>query len=112
QWVGPDVLDEYRQTFRPNASQGRPRCNIAVAGACAETSLGARRIMARYRNEFMLPTVYGSPDECAEQLHELAHHYQVDEIMFMDAASVLADRMQTIELLATAVGHQPAAAAA
>ena len=61
QWVGPDVLDEYRQAFRPSHSLAQPRCNIAVAGACAETSLGARRIMARYHNEFMLPTVYGSP---------------------------------------------------
>ena len=111
-WMGPRVLDEYRDTFRPGPRLAAPRANIAVAGACAETHAEARRILARYHNEFMLPTVLGSPSECAEQLFELAQRYRVEEIMFMDAASGLSERMRTIELLASGVGLQPAAAAA
>ena len=92
--------------------QSEPRANVAVAGACAETHLEARQILARYHNEFMLPTVVGSPAECAEQIHELAHDYRVDEVMFMDAASTLSERSRTCALLAEAIGltAQPVAA--
>jgi alkanesulfonate monooxygenase SsuD/methylene tetrahydromethanopterin reductase-like flavin-dependent oxidoreductase (luciferase family) len=52
----------------------------------------------------MLPTVVGSPSECAEQMHDLTHRYRVDEVMFMDASSSLAERSRTCELLAGAIG--------
>jgi alkanesulfonate monooxygenase SsuD/methylene tetrahydromethanopterin reductase-like flavin-dependent oxidoreductase (luciferase family) len=112
QWMGPNVLEEYRAEFRPSAIQAQPRANIAVAGACAETHVEARRILARYHNEFMLPIVVGSPSECAEQIHDLAHRYRVDEVMFMDAASTLSERSRTCALLAEAIGltAQPVAA--
>jgi luciferase family oxidoreductase group 1 len=106
QWVGPSVLDEYRAEFTPRGTLLEPRCNIAVAGACGETSSDARRILSRYHNEFMLPTVAGSPDECADQLQELAHQFRVDEVIFMDAASGLAERKRTCELLADALELQ------
>jgi alkanesulfonate monooxygenase SsuD/methylene tetrahydromethanopterin reductase-like flavin-dependent oxidoreductase (luciferase family) len=75
-----------------------------VAGAVGETRADALRILARYHNSFMLPTVIGTPDECAEQLHDMAVHYGVDEVIFMDAASGLAERSRTCEMLAAAVG--------
>src|SRR5579884_2482692 len=104
QWVGPQVLERYRADFRPSRGLDQPRANIAVAGACAETRAEALRILARYRNAFMLPTVVGSPEECAEQLFELACWYRTDEIIFMDAASGRVERARTCELLAAAVG--------
>jgi luciferase family oxidoreductase group 1 len=112
-WASPDVLERYRAEFRPSAELTAPRTNIAVAGACAETSDEASRIMARYGNGFMLPTVVGSPAECAEQLYELAATYRTDEIVFMDVSAGRAERMRTCELLAAAVGlvAEPAVAA-
>jgi len=104
QWVGPDVLSEYRAEFTARDGLQEPRCNIAVAGACAETSFEAHRVLARYSNEFMLPTVVGSPDECAEQLRELANQFGVDEVVFMDAASALDERKRTCDLLSEALG--------
>jgi alkanesulfonate monooxygenase SsuD/methylene tetrahydromethanopterin reductase-like flavin-dependent oxidoreductase (luciferase family) len=77
---------------------------VAVAGACGETRRDAARIMSHYHNDFMLPTVVGTPDECAEQLHDIAAHYAVDEVIFMDAATSLAERTRTCEMLAAAVG--------
>ena len=112
QWVGPAVLDEYRADFTALSGLAEPRANIAVAGACGETHAEARRILARYHNDFMLPTVVGSADECAAQLHELAYRYRVDEVMFMDAASGLAQRRQTCALLSEALHLQPTASAA
>jgi luciferase family oxidoreductase group 1 len=111
QWVGPDVLEEYRAEFQPSPIQAQPRACIAVAGACGETYAEARQIMARYHNEFMLPTVVGSPSDCADQLNDLADHYRVDEVVFMDAAATLAERTRTCEMLSSAVGlAQPLAA--
>jgi luciferase family oxidoreductase group 1 len=103
-WMDRGVLQRYRDEFRPSDFLAEPCANIAVAGACGETRADALRILARYHNSFMLPTVIGTPEECAEQLHEIAAHYAVDEVIFMDAATRLAERSRTCEMLATAVG--------
>lgn len=103
-WLGPEVLDRYRAEFRPCQRLAAPCANVAVAGACAETRAEALRSLARHHNAFMLPTVVGTPAECAEQLQVIAAHYAVDEVVFMDVAIGRAERSRTCELLAAAVG--------
>jgi luciferase family oxidoreductase group 1 len=101
--VPPVVLQRYCAEFRPGHRLDGPRASIAVAGACAENHAEARRIVAAHRNPFVVPSVCGSPSECAEQLHVLADRYGVSEVVFVDVALAPAARRAACSLLAEAL---------
>jgi alkanesulfonate monooxygenase SsuD/methylene tetrahydromethanopterin reductase-like flavin-dependent oxidoreductase (luciferase family) len=93
-------VEAYRNAFQPSAHRPEPLVAIAVAGLCAETEREARRLVQTHRNEFIVPTVIGSPRQCHEQLETIADRYKTRELVFMDVSSDLEPRLNSFRLLA------------
>lgn len=99
----PSILSEYRSKFQSSQLLPAPKCNIAVAGICAETEVEARQQKLLFDRSFNGTTkinVVGTPKQCKEQLLEIQHQYQVDEIIYLSAAPSFAQRQLSYEMLA------------
>ena len=96
----PAVVERYRAEFRPTAAASRPRWNLAVAGICAETLDDAVDVLRQHTNPHIIPTVFGTPEQCWARLEFLAEQYRTDEIVFAALGSTHADRLRTFRLLA------------
>ena len=94
------AVELYRQQFQPKSSASEPEVVLAVAGVCAETKSDARALVAQHRNEFVVPTIVGTPQQCRDQLELLADRYEVREFVFLDIAPDAASRVRSFELLA------------
>ncbi len=94
------AVEIYRQQFQPKSSASEPEVVLAVAGVCAETKSDARALVAQHRNEFVVPTIVGTPQQCRDQLELLADRYEVREFVFLDIAPDAASRVRSFELLA------------
>ena len=93
-------MEEYRAAFQPADGLTRPRWSLAVAGICAETFDDAVRILRQYDNPFIVPNVFGTPEQCYDRLAFLANQYQTDEIVFAALGSTHEDRVTAYRLLA------------
>lgn len=99
------IIENYRAGFRPSQDLGAPRCNVAVAGICAETEERARRLLEGHRNVLsLIPTVVGNPEQCRNELEKLRLECGIDEIIFLDLCTRFEDRLRSYELLATETG--------
>ena len=94
------AVEIYRQQFQPKSRIAAPEVVLAVAGVCAETKADARALVAQHRNEFVVPTIVGTPQQCRDQLELLADRYEVREFVFLDIAPDAASRLRSFELLA------------
>jgi alkanesulfonate monooxygenase SsuD/methylene tetrahydromethanopterin reductase-like flavin-dependent oxidoreductase (luciferase family) len=94
----PDVFEEYRRAFRVGPLGARPRAILSVAGVCAETDAEAEAICSR-DCEGVTPNIVGSPERCRVELLRLHDRYQADEIVFLEIARPLSDRLRSCELL-------------
>lgn len=102
------ILENYRAGFKPSAELAEPRCNLAVAGICAETDGQARQLLEHHRGTIsMLPTVVGNPRQCKDELERLREQCAVDEIIFLDLCARFEDRLHSYELLAAEIGLKP-----
>ncbi|MBX9791468.1 MAG: LLM class flavin-dependent oxidoreductase [Pirellulales bacterium] len=98
------AVEIYRQQFQSKTAAAAPQVVLAVAGVCAETKAGARTFVAAHRNEFIVPTIVGTPEQCRDQLELLADRYDVREFVFLDVAPDAKSRLRSYELLAEACG--------
>ncbi|MGD9648366.1 MAG: hypothetical protein AB7U73_21830, partial [Pirellulales bacterium] len=94
------AVEIYRQQFRPTAAAAAPQVVLAVAGLCAETKADARALVAEHRNQYVVPSIVGTPEQCRDQLDLLADRYGVREFAFLDVAPDAASRLRSYELLA------------
>lgn len=80
-----EVLDRYRQSFRPGPRTNSPRTAIVLSGICGESQKHARRLFEPIRATFSTPTLLDGPEVCAEQV--LAHRATstADEVIILDA---------------------------
>jgi luciferase family oxidoreductase group 1 len=102
----PTILQKYRETFEPRFEKiPTPRCNIAVAGICADTEAQAYQLLEQHSNyQFIIPSIVGNPSQCKEQLEALQERYGVSEIIFLDLCQECEDRLRSYELLAAELG--------
>lgn len=101
--TGPAAARAYRAAFRPSPELGQPRFSVCVAGVCADTEAAARRLLPSDLGPFR-PTLYGSPEQCHDQLEALAQRYAMDEVVFADVSFELEAKLRSFELLAKACG--------
>jgi luciferase family oxidoreductase group 1 len=90
----------YRDAFRVEGSLSEPLVAIAVAGVCAETDDEAEQMRREHRNDFLVPTIVGSPETCRERIEAIAQRYGTPEIVFLDLSPNAAAQQRSIRLLA------------
>ena len=101
----PSILKEYRETFQTQSKKvPTPRCNIAVAGICADTEARAHQLQEQHTNDFIMLNVVGTANQCKEKLLALQERYAVNEIIFLDICQEFDDRLRSYELLASELG--------
>lgn len=99
---GPEIVQIYRDSFRPSAFRSRPELVVATLGAVADTEQDAKRSLAGLglnRSSFC-----GSVDQVQEQLNKHAADYGVDELAIFNAAHSLADQLAGYGAIARAFG--------
>lgn len=94
------VVENYRQEFRPGSELKEPLVGLAVAGVCAETESQANRLLGLHDNDFIVPKIVGTPQQCLEQLEELCGRYCTQEIVFLDVCKNYDDKRRSYQLLA------------
>lgn len=94
-----DALKFYKENFSPSEFLQQPKYNITVAGVCAEDEERAKDLAVIFPNKSIDVSVIGTPEICAEKLHEIKEKFQCNEIIFIDATLKHEDRIRTIELL-------------
>lgn len=90
----------YRDGFRPEGSLAQPLVAIAVAGICAETDAQAELLRREHRNEFLVPTIVGSPATCRELIEAIAARFNTPEIVFLDLSPDAEAQQRSIRSLA------------
>lgn len=98
----PSILAEYRDTFQPSELLEKPLSNITLAVVCAEKEVQAKRQKILFEQAFIKAqaSVVGTPEQCHEQILEIQHQYQVDEIILLSAWHLFEERKRSYEMLA------------
>jgi alkanesulfonate monooxygenase SsuD/methylene tetrahydromethanopterin reductase-like flavin-dependent oxidoreductase (luciferase family) len=76
---------------------------VLVGGICAPSAREADELLSRYHNPSLEPNVVGTPGTCADQLHSIAHQYQVERIVWLDLSATRVELQRSITLLADAM---------
>ncbi len=97
-------VEVYRDKFQPSADRSEPLVSVSVAGVCAETQRKAQEVRDQHRNQFIVPTIVGTPRQCREQFEAIAQRYGTRELMFYDVSPDLDARLRSYRLLAEACG--------
>ena len=82
-----------------------PQCNVTVACICAATEAQAKQQKQAFDLDFKGTTrinVVGTLEQCTEQLLEIKHRYQVDEIILLLASPSFQQRQLVYQRLAEA----------
>lgn len=93
------VVETYQERFQPGPGLAEPKWAIAFAGVCAETEHEARRLAAE-RLPILRPSVVGNPEQCREMIEEIRERYGTSELVFLDLAHTLEERVRSHRLLA------------
>jgi len=96
------ILAKYRDKFKPSKMLTQPRCNVAVAGICAETEVQAKKqqiLFEKVDQGLTRVNVVGTPEQCNEQIIEIQQKYQVDDIMFLSLWHIFEQRKKSYEML-------------
>jgi alkanesulfonate monooxygenase SsuD/methylene tetrahydromethanopterin reductase-like flavin-dependent oxidoreductase (luciferase family) len=75
-----------------------------VAGLCADTEAKALRLKAHYANDFIQINLWGTAEQCREQLETLCERYGTRSCMFFDVQPSVQDRLRSYEALAQTLG--------
>lgn len=101
----PNTLVEYQNRFQPSMMLSEPKCNLAVGVICAETEAEARKQKALVEgiDKTTQVMVFGTSEQCKEQLLELQYQYQVPEIIVISAWHIFKQRKLSYQILAEAL---------
>ena len=80
---GPDIVEAYRQNFKPSAYVPEPRVNVGVQVLCAETEEEALRL-APSRNLGRLQSMTGRAGGIPTPEEALAYRYTPEEAAFVE----------------------------
>jgi luciferase family oxidoreductase group 1 len=93
------------ERFRDNAAALRPlyrrtglEAVVAVAGVCAPTRAEASAV-TRIPSTIVKESFSGDPMECADVMERIARYVDAAELIFLDCAWGLKDRVRSLELL-------------
>jgi len=101
---GPEVLDAYRQSFRPMGAWREPTAVVAGYGQCARRREDARQRWSTAVPAGPVPSFLGEPDECWDALCTLAAVYGVEELVIQALAADHDASMEALELVAGVAG--------
>jgi alkanesulfonate monooxygenase SsuD/methylene tetrahydromethanopterin reductase-like flavin-dependent oxidoreductase (luciferase family) len=96
------LMERYRDEFQPSAARPEPLTCLAVAGVCAETEARARLLAKNSGYTSYVANVVGTPEQCREQMEELARRYGTGELAFLSLCSSHADQLRSLRLLSEA----------
>jgi len=127
---GLEIINEYRQSFKPSGLLAEPRIIVAVSVICADTEEEAKRLAAKSAAWFQprgqaegeaekgqgrkllastseaergRQPLVGTPDQVKARLKELSGIYAVDEFMVVSAIPDYGKRLYSYGLLARAI---------
>ena len=97
----PDILQEYRDKFQPSVVSSKPQCSLAVGVICAETEIEARmqKKLVEKIDKTTQILVFGTPEQCWEQLLEMQHRYGVNEIAIVSSWHIFQKRKLAYQML-------------
>jgi luciferase family oxidoreductase group 1 len=96
----PAILAAYHDGTR---ADNAPHSAVLVGGICASSAREAADLLSQHKNSFLMPNVVGTPSICADQLHTIAHQYQVQRIVWLDLSPTRIALHRSITLLAEAM---------
>lgn len=96
----PAILAAYHDGTRADDA---PHSAILVGGICAASAKEADDLLSQHKNTFLIPNVVGTPNSCADQIHTIAHQYQVKRIIWLDLSPTRIALHRSITLLAEAM---------
>ncbi len=104
--ASPDthILRNYYDHFTHGQAGAAPSASLAVAGLCADTEAKALRLKAHYANDFIQINLWGTAEQCREQLETLCERYGTRSCMFFDVQPSVQDRLRSYEALAQTLG--------
>lgn len=90
------------QTFRDRADSDKalPQSALAIAGVCAEHAADVPRLLAAHSNEYVRPTIVGTPAQCQDKILTLAEAHGVDEIVWLDLSPTRSEQQASLTRLA------------
>lgn len=95
---GPDVLDSYRQAFKPSVFRSKPEVVVACTGTIGETEAQARADLQSRR--LKRSSFVGTLDMVDEQLNEIAERYGTAELALQMIADSLSEMLDGYRALA------------
>lgn len=75
-----------------------PQINLVISGVCHKSAVKAKNAAGPLRDGFSLNLI-GTPNQFQDRFMEYQEKYEIDEIIFMNAAKSPKDRLAGIELL-------------
>ena len=101
----PKVLNTFLEnSISGNNAKHTPQAALAIAGICIERVEDADRLRAAHDNEFIQPTIIGTPAHCQDKILTLATVYGVTEIIWMDLSPTRYEQKQSLTRLARQMG--------
>jgi luciferase family oxidoreductase group 1 len=97
-----EILEEYRDNFKPCAELKEPRWIVALAGICGRSVDEARSLLSR-QEMGVRANVVGTPHMWREKLERIRDETATTEFVVMDLCGGLEARTGSYELLARAM---------
>ena len=100
----PSVIEKYYDRFQPSIMLDKPKCNLALSIVCAETEAKAiqQKTLVEKVDKTSQVNVFGTLEQCKEQLLEIQHRYQVSEIIIISSWHIFEQRKLSYQMLAEA----------
>jgi alkanesulfonate monooxygenase SsuD/methylene tetrahydromethanopterin reductase-like flavin-dependent oxidoreductase (luciferase family) len=102
----PDEIKAYMENFKPSIFSLTPYAAIAVNIVCAETHLEARKLAPQSHSHPSTKPIYGTPEECLQQLEQLAAVFGVTEIILNFQSTSPTARLVGCELIGNAFNRR------
>ena len=78
-----------------------PNYNVCLGGYCTANQGKINQFKSRWDNtNFPICNIVGTPKICREMLLEISHELQVDELIFLNLAERMNEKLESYELLA------------
>lgn len=116
---GPEIVQSYREAYRPSESREKAKVMVAVHVICAASDSAALTLAERFRAQFpespvgrselqadddRLSLIVGDVQRVRDRLSELRALYEANEIMIVCPAIGYEERLESYRLTALAAG--------
>ncbi|GGD74487.1 hypothetical protein GCM10011514_43190 [Emticicia aquatilis] len=97
-----EKLEAFRENYR-NKNGKNPKISMAVSGYCHTNPRKISKANNLFKNDFD-PKLIGSPNKFHDTISHYSELYGIDEIIFMNLAGEVKDRMLSIEKISDVFG--------